>query len=927
MSPAEGSRRLRSKLRIAASTQDAVLRALEDASGTGISVAGPDGRLEYVNATFCDLVGMSEEELLGAAPPFAFWPPEERGRIEAALRSASLGRTPTERLELSLQKRGGERFDARVAISPVRDETGLAAGWLASISDITERKRYERRRAAEYEIARIVGRTSGLAEAAPLVIRAMCEHLGWDMGALWRVQHGGSVLEPVAEAWVAPRAAGGKMTSRFQTPSGTGLPGRVCASGQPAWIAGLSSFEGLLRGETDGAAGPCSAFAFPICTGAGVAGVMEFFSRQTCPADRELIELAETLGRQIGQCVEREEAQVALRRSEERYRTIVETANEGVWLIDTQARTVYANRQLSEMLGVSPQELPGRGVAEFCYPEDLPAVLERIRANFEGHFEQFDFRLRRADGSERLTLACTSPMKDEQGSIVGALGLLSDVTDRKKADEAVHRLAAIVESSDDAIIGKTLEGIIQSWNSAAERIYGYTAEEAVGRSMTMLLPPDRPDEESAVLERLHKGRRVEHFETVRLRKDGHPIEVSMTISPIRDKEGRVIGASNITRDITERRRFEEHLRETQKLESLGVLAGGVAHDFNNLLVGIMGNASLALDSIAEEDPVRSMIESLLQASERAANLTRQLLAYSGRGQFVVQSTDVSRLIREIVALIQTSIPKSVRLSFALENTLPAIEADVAQIQQLVMNLVINAAEAIGEVPGTVTVRTYQEFREAADAGERGTYVALEVEDTGCGMDQATRERIFDPFFTTKFTGRGLGLAAVLGIVRGHRGRIQVDTAPGEGTRFRVSFPAATAPAPHQRPRVAGDFRGKGTVLVVDDEEIVRTTARITLERYGYEVLVAADGAEALDCLRKAPQVTVVLLDLTMPIMSGEEALHEIRRIRPQLRVILSSGYNEIEATRRFRGQGLSGFLQKPYSADALGEKVKAAVAA
>ena len=513
-------------------------------------------------------------------------------------------------------------------------------------------------------------------------------------------------------------------------------------------------------------------------------------------------------------------------------------------------------------------------------------------------------------------------MKDEQGSIVGALGLFSDVTDRKKSDEAVHRLAAIVESSDDAIIGKTLEGIIQSWNSAAERIYGYSAEEAVGRSMTMLLPPDRSDEESTVLERIHKGQRVEHFETVRLRKDGRPIEVSMTISPIRNKEGRIIGASNITRDITERRRFEEHLQETQKLESLGVLAGGVAHDFNNLLVGIMGNASLALDSIAANDPAREMIDGVLQASERAANLTRQLLAYSGRGQFVVQPTDLSRLIREIVALIQTSISKSVRLSFALENALPVIDTDVAQIQQLVMNLVINAAEAIGEKPGTVTVRTHQEFRETSEERERGTYVCLEVEDTGCGMDQATRERIFDPFFTTKFTGRGLGLAAVLGIVRGHRGEIQVDTAPGQGTRFRVCFPAAAGPPEHQKLRMVGDFRGKGTVLVVDDEDIVRTTAKMALERYGYEVLVAADGAEALECLRNTPQISLVLLDLTMPVMSGEEALQEMRRMRPDLRVILSSGYNEVEAIRRFRGQGLSGFLQKPYTADALGEKVQ-----
>jgi PAS domain S-box-containing protein len=918
MSAPEGSPRKTSDLRPYRWDERVVRCALEDAAAAGVTIVGLDGAQAYVSAKFCEMAGWSREELVGAAPPFAYWPAEERDRIREALAAAMHADGRPEGLELRFQRRNGERFDARVVLSAIADASGRPGGWLLVVSDVTARKQIDRHRAAEHEVVRILGAAPLLADASERIIRAICGHFGWDMGVLWRVEQG--LLLPLEETWVALRAAASPMSGVRALAPGRGLPGRVWESGEPLWAADV--------GAAAEAEGLRSTFAFPLRSASGVAGVLEFFSRDARPPDEDLLRTVAAVGRQIGQYIDHEAAQTALRHSEERYRTIVEAANEGIWLLDRQERTLYANRRLAEMLGVSADELQQRGVADFCFPEDVAAARQRIAANLRGRFEQFDFRFRRQDGSELQVLVSTSPMRDVTGQVIGALEMFSDVTDRRKGEEAVQRLAAIVASSDDAIIGKTLDGMIQSWNSGAERIYGYTAEEAIGRPMTMLLPPDRPDEESAILSRLHRGERVEHFETVRLRKDDQLIDVSMTISPIRDKLGRIVGASSVTRDITERRRFEEQIRETQKLESLGVLAGGVAHDFNNLLVGIMGNASLALDMLSADHPARRMLDGVLQASERATNLTQQLLAYSGKGRFVVQSIDVSRLIREIVALIQTSISKTVRVRFELDDALPPIEADVAQIQQLIMNLVINGAEAIGDAAGTVTIRTGVARRDAGGEAESGNYVFLEVEDTGCGMDQTTRERIFDPFFTTKFAGRGLGLAAAQGIVRGHRGEIDVESAPGQGTRFRVVFPAARGSAAQPGARPVSKARGgHGTVLVVDDEEVVRSMARATLERYGYQVLLAADGKEALACLRAAPHVDMVLLDLTMPVMSGEETLSEMRRLHPQLRVVLSSGYNEAEATRRFAGRGLSGFLQKPYTADLLAEKVKAATAA
>jgi two-component system cell cycle sensor histidine kinase/response regulator CckA len=503
---------------------------------------------------------------------------------------------------------------------------------------------------------------------------------------------------------------------------------------------------------------------------------------------------------------------------------------------------------------------------------------------------------------------------------------------RARADTTAQRLAAIVESSDDAIVSKDLDGVILTWNGGAERIYGYTADEVRGRPMSLLLPPDRPDEETLILDQIKRGERVDHSETVRVRKDGRRIDVSLSISPIRDQDGIVRGVSHVARDISERKALERQLLQTQKLESLGVLAGGVAHDFNNLLTGILGNASLVADSLPPSNPNHRILEECVKAAERAAHLTRQLLAYAGKGQFVIEAVNLSSLVKEISTLVNTSIPRKVQVRLELQPDLPAIEADTGQLQQVIMNLVINAAEAIGDNVGLVVVTTgEQEVNESysatvwANAELRpGRYVTLEVHDSGSGMDEATLQRIFDPFFTTKFTGRGLGLAAVSGIMRAHKGAMKVYSVPGKGTTFKLLFPVAdvvmTSPRHTTLPSVA---KGSGTILVVDDEQIVRDTARNTLERYGYRILIAKDGREAVELFREVQEeIALVLLDLTMPYMNGEEVLRELQSIRPRVRVLLSSGFNEVEAVRRFTGKGLAGFIQKPYTSMALAEKIK-----
>ncbi len=613
---------------------------------------------------------------------------------------------------------------------------------------------------------------------------------------------------------------------------------------------------------------------------------------------------------------------------------IVESSEDAIISKTLDGIILTWNVGAERVYGYSAAEAIGRPMT-ILLPPDRPdeeaEILQRIRQGERvEHFEA----IRKTKGGDLIEVSLTiSPIRDEQGRIMGASHIARNITERKRLDAQLRHLAAIVEFSEDAIISKTLEGVILSWNSGAEHVYGYSAQEAIGRPMTLLLPEDRPHEESEILERIARGEAVEHFETVRRTKTGDLIDVSLTISPLRDKTGRVIGASHVARNVSERKRLEAQLRHTQKLESLGVLAGGVAHDFNNLLTGILGNTSLALETLSTNNPARNLLRDVLNASERASHLTRQLLAYAGKGRFVIEPVNLSGLVREISTLIQTSISKNVQLRLELRDDIPLVQADSSQLQQVVMNLVINGAEAIGRNEnGTVLVTTgvqnVDEYYLLNTLGESaalpaGTYVTLEVHDTGCGMDESTIGRIFDPFFTTKFTGRGLGLAAVQGIVQGHKGALRVYSRPGEGTTFKVLFPATKEPAV-PKATAAPRFAAKDElILVVDDEMIIRRTAKSMLERYGYTVVLAENGHEGLELFKVlADKISAVLLDMTMPVMNGEEAFARMKAIKPDVKVVLSSGYNEVEAVRHFTGKGLAGFIQKPYSTQTLIERIR-----
>jgi PAS domain S-box-containing protein len=619
------------------------------------------------------------------------------------------------------------------------------------------------------------------------------------------------------------------------------------------------------------------------------------------------------------------------RQAEDRLRFVLDSADVGYWDYDVRRGATTRSPQHDRIFGYS-QPLPHwdyRAFLRHVHPEDRDAVDRELRATMEHGKRSLEFRILWPDGSVHWLWASAQTHAGSTGEPAHISGVIIDVTARRSAEDALRDQAQLLDLAHDAILSMDRDARICFWNRGAEQTYGYSCKEALGAMVHDLLQTQFPEPLESIERKIAEDGHWEG-ELTHTRKDRSQLVVASRWAVRLGANGEKLGLLEINTDITDRRRMEEQFRHTQKLESLGVLAGGVAHDFNNLLTGILGNASLAIERLPQEHPNRLLIEEVMRAAERAADLTRQLLAYAGKGRFVMRNIDMAGLVREIGGLVQASIAKKAHLRFELDPV-PPIFADPGQMQQIVMNLVINGAEAIGQEGGAVTVRTAAQLVDeqfigtmssGAEALRPGNYVMLEVHDTGCGMDDETIKKIFDPFFTTKFAGRGLGLSAVLGIVRAHLGALKVYSEPSHGTTFKLLFPVSEKEAVEKPVELPADLAGSSTVLVVDDEDVVRRTARGALESFGYRTIPAENGREALEIYKGERGIALVLLDLTMPVMSGEETLRQLQAVDPNVRVLLTSGYNEIEALQHFAGKGLAGFIQKPYTAEALALRVK-----
>jgi len=622
--------------------------------------------------------------------------------------------------------------------------------------------------------------------------------------------------------------------------------------------------------------------------------------------------------------------------------SILEAIPDAVAAVNQQGVILRVNSQTETLFGYTHDELIGQKI-EMLVPE-------RQRPQHHLHREHFhqqpkirrmgsglDLFGRRRDRSEFPVEISLSPVATADGMIV--LSVIRDISDRKRIEDELrrvneeldrrksrelrdsqNRLALVVDSSQDAIIGKNLDGIVTHWNQGAAHIYGYTAEEMIGRPISVLAPKDRGDEIPAILEKIRHGQRVEYFESVRVTKDGRHLNVSISVSPIHDAEGKVVGASTIARNITAQKKIEDQLRQSQKMEAVGRLAGGVAHDFNNLL-GIVTACSELLRHRVDSESLE-YIDNIHEAARRGAALTRQLLAFSRRQPVQTQLLDLNERLKEVSKLLRPLMGDNVEVVLLPRSATAVIEADPGQLDQIVMNLAVNARDALprgGRLALETGVSDFDEaFAKEHPGLTAGRYVMLAVSDNGIGMDEATRSRIFEPFFTTKETGKGsgLGLATVYGIVKQSGGHVWVYSEPGRGTTFKIYLPSAeyklgTAPVAQAE---APPRRREGVnILLVEDDVVMRQLTRKILEQHGYHVLEAEDGKSALEVIGSDhASVDLILTDVVMKGMSGPELVLHLIDAHPATKVVYMSGYTgELVANQGIEG-GIR-LLEKPFT--------------
>jgi two-component system cell cycle sensor histidine kinase/response regulator CckA len=631
---------------------------------------------------------------------------------------------------------------------------------------------------------------------------------------------------------------------------------------------------------------------------------------------------------------ERKRMEDALRESEARFRTFVDHAADGFFLHDNadMGKILDVNRQACASLGYSREELIGKTAMAFdawLTPAELGRIGQRIVAGEELAFET---RHRRKDGTDFPVEIHIRPFL--HGGRQLGVSLARDITERKQAEHALNEshglLRAVVEGTPDAIVVKDMQGRYRLMNSAGARNLGRTVEEVIGKEDGDLLPPETARANRERDFRILTTGEPETFEESAPHPDGPRVYLS-TQGPYRDRSGNIIGLFGIARDITELKRLESQLRQAQKMEALGRLAGGVAHDFNNLLMIITGYSELVYNRFRPDDPSRSPLAEVQKAAERAVELTRQLLAFSRKQVLQPRVIGLNPLLRDLFDMLRRLIGENIGLNFSMDPDLGLAKVDPGQFEHAIINLAVNARDAMAGA-GILAIETRNARIGAEDAARNpdarpGEYVVVSVSDRGHGMDASTQARIFEPFFTTKpaGSGTGLGLAMVYGFVRQSGGHVEVDSAPGRGTTFRLFLPRTEesddAPLPDQE-----DFRipkGDETILLVEDEEAVRTLIRLVLQSYGYTVLEARDGQEGLWVAgNHTGAIHGVVTDMVMPRMGGRQLADELARIRPDLPILFMSGYTDDAILQRGDVGASRAFVPKPISPLALARKVR-----
>ena len=626
-------------------------------------------------------------------------------------------------------------------------------------------------------------------------------------------------------------------------------------------------------------------------------------------------------------------AERALRESEARFRNMADHAPVIMRVTDATGACIYLNERWYAFTGQSAESARGAGWLEGIHPDDRGDVEQSLRDSSEKRTPfQHEYRIRRHDGAYRRMLDSAAPRLDDTGGFLGYIASVVDIDELREAEIADARLAAIVQSSDDAIVSKALDGTVISWNAGASRIFGYEASEMIGNSIFALIPPERHDEERQIIARVSRGEPVARIETERIRKNGARVIIELSVSPVRDRAGTIVAAASIKRDVTERRRSEQQLRQAAKMEAIGRVAGGLAHDFNNQLHALRGFADFVARDPNIGATARGDLHQVQRAADRMASLTRQLLAFSRRQVLTPETVDLDASVAEMQPMLQRLIGSDIEMHLERAPETKWVRVDPAQLLQVVMNLAINARDAMPG-GGRLLVRTETRRLSMAQAAlmdefqlEPGEYAVLSVSDSGVGIAPEDLPQIFEPFFTTKGIGEGtgLGLPTVHGIVTQSHGAIQVESTVGSGTTFTIFLPLSPPPDRRGSGQVPAQSEpGHGArILVVDDEDLVREVAARSLEQAGFRVQRARNGSEALQILESSERFDLLVSDVVMPVMGGRELGQRLAGSHPALPIIWMSGHPREALSDIVGTADEHRYLQKPVTPDHLVSTVR-----
>ena len=621
-----------------------------------------------------------------------------------------------------------------------------------------------------------------------------------------------------------------------------------------------------------------------------------------------------------------------LRKSEEKYRNILESIEEGYYEVDIDGNFTFFNDAMCKIQGHSREELMGMNNRDYMTEEAAKEVLKAFNKVYTTGkpAKNLGWETIGKDGTKSHVETSASLIKDSEGEPIGFRGIVRDVTERKIMEAELVQtkkfLQNIFDSSIDGIISTDLEGNVLYSSSRAKDILGYEREEPFGKKVYVHYENGVEDAKKIMKELKKKGE-LREYEMRFKKKDGEWVDINLSGSYLKNEKGKVIGTLGIYRDISDKKRLESQLQQAQKMEAIGTLAGGVAHNFNNLLMGIMGYTSLMLLGTDPDHPNHKRLKNIEKQVESGSKLTSQLLGYAREGRYEVNLISLNQLVEETSDTFGMT-KKEITVHQELSEKLYGIKADQGQIEQVLLNLYVNAADAM---PGggdlflkTINVAD-KDITGKPYKVKPGNYVLLTVKDTGVGMDKETKERIFEPFFTTKGLagGTGLGMASAYGIIKGHGGYVDVDSKIGEGTIFSICLPATEKMIKEKKVLSDELVKGKGTVLLVDDEEMVLDAGEETLKHLGYEVLLAEDGQEALELYKKNQnKIDMVLLDMIMPVMGGGETFDRMKEINTNVKVLLSSGYSIEGEAKEILKRGCDAFIQKPFKPEQLSQKIR-----